>query len=235
MIMVPRLVTQTPFELNKIVSYSLITISKSTQTCVILQRKHSVEFLLILSGHYRPSMLLFLLPSTTYDELEILKSLTDDYDYFFHIYVNVTGFDKKDVDYAFIRFIESKEIIYQFKNNNSSELQWTWPKGRLSLEDRENGLLCAYREFYEETEILLPPALYLSEKPILVETIKTLSCKIIETYCWLYVVSDEIPFPPLYNHKEVNDRQWININDALIKLNQTHFLPNIMSQLNCIN
>lgn len=227
----PRIVTQTPFEINKIISFSLIGYAKSTNRCVILQRKHSVEFLLILSGHYRPSMLLFLLPYITYEELTILHNLSINDDDFYHIYVHVIGLDKQDVDYALVRFIESKNIIHQYHNNNHVDLQWTWPKGRLNVEDKENGLLCAYREFYEETEIKLPPPIYVSDKPVLVETIKTLSCKTIETYCWLYVIEDEIPFPPLINHKEVNDRQWVNLSDALIKLNQTHLYNHIMNEL----
>lgn len=230
--MPPRIVTQTPFEINKIISFSLIVYAQSTKKCVILQRKHSVEFLLILSGHYRPSMLVFYLPYITNDELSILHQLTGDYNDFYYIFVNVIGLDKQDVDYALIRFIESKNIIHHYQNDNHVNLQWTWPKGRLNIEDKENGLSCAYREFYEETEILLPAPLYVSDQPILVETIKTLSCKIIETYCWLYMIKDEIPFPPLINHKEVNDRQWIDLNDGLAKLNQTHLYNHIVEELN---
>lgn len=226
----PRIVTQTPFEPNKIISFSLIVYAHTTKKCIILQRKHSVEFLLILSGQYRPSMLLFFLNCITNKELGLLQSRMNQTE-FYDLYVNIVGLDKKDVDYAFLRLMESKSIINDYVGKDN-DLQWTWPKGRLNIEDKENGFTCACREFYEETEIKLPDPIYVSTNPLLVETIKTLSCKTIETYCWVYIIKDELPFPPLINHKEVNDRQWVPLHDALIKLNQTHLLQQITDELN---
>ena len=229
---VPRIVTQNPFENNKIISYSLIVYAKKTQRYVILQRKHSVEFLLTLSGHYRPSLLLFFLPKMTNEECQLLKQLLyQDKSYFYNIYVHVVGLNKKDVDYAYTRFLESQEPIDEFlkTNHHMSDLQWTWPKGRLNV--NEDGLSCAHREFLEETEILLSEPLYLSDQPILVESFKSLSCKVIETYGWLYVIEDEIPFPPLINHKEVNDRKWVSLTQALQMLNQENLTPILQNEL----
>jgi hypothetical protein len=49
-ILYPRLITQTSFENSKIWFNNG---GKNTLDCIIVQRLHSVEFLLILSGQYR--------------------------------------------------------------------------------------------------------------------------------------------------------------------------------------
>jgi len=219
----PRLVTQTPFENTKIISYALCVLALNTRAVILVQRAHSVECLLVLMGHYRPSMVCLYMPNMTSDEHTLFYILAQqDKDFFTHVYVDVVGLDTRDMEYGYTRFCECKETImtWLLNHNQSCELKWTWPKGRLSMEDAEDGFMCAKREFVEEVEVALPEAVYVSENYTVVETIKTLSCKCVETRCWLYVIQTQFELPPLKNNKEVNDRCWMALDDALQLLNQ---------------
>ena len=224
-----RIIVYTPFMNNKIISYGLIVYAEETNRCVILQRKHSIEFLLILSGNYRPSILILLLPSITFEEMNIIeKLLNNDKKYFEDIFINTICLEQVDLDYAYLRFMDSKDIINKYikdtiNNKTYSNLRWTWPKGRVNVDDKETYLQCAIREFKEEVEIDLPKAKYISPNYHVVESVRTMTGKIIETRCWLYVITHEIIFPPLTNHKEVNDRKWVPLDVAISLFNQ----PNI--------
>ena len=219
----PRLVTQTPFENTKIVSHALCVFALDTRCVIVVQRKHSVECLLFLMGHYRPSMVTLLLPNMTSDEHALLLILTQQgKDFYTHVFEDVVGLDTRDLDYGYIRFGECKQVIVDWldKTPQSCDLKWTWPKGRLSMEDEDDGLVCAKREFVEEVEVELPEAVVVSDHDMVVETIKTLTCKCVETRCWLYVVKQQFDLPPLVDNKEVNDRRWMPIDDALQLLKQ---------------
>lgn len=218
----PRLITTTPFENGKIISYGLIVYALNTGNCIIVQRKHSIEFLLLMTGNYRPSLIPLLLPNMTTEEQEIIQSIRkpDDFDTIFHS----IGFEE-NLDYARLRFFEAKLPII----SQSQPLKWTWPKGRLNID--ENGLVCAKREFEEEVEMVLPEAIYISPN-YFTEVLHTLTCKVIETRCWFYVIPEELPLPPLNNHKEVNDRQWVPLQEALIKVNQPDLMPDLQQCLN---
>jgi ADP-ribose pyrophosphatase YjhB (NUDIX family) len=230
-ILYPRLITQTSFENSKIISYGLIMIEKDTYDCIVVQRLHSVEFLLILSGQYRPSLICLLMPHITLEEIDIFQKLIDNHDLYKEVFINV-GYDEKDYEYAYIRFLESKHIIQKSINkyNHNNDLKWTFPKGRLNIEDKEDGYSCACREFIEEVEHDLPEPLYISENYITIETIKTLGCKLIETRCWVYVVKDKFELL-LTSNKEVSNRKWTSLNEALELMNKKSLYDDIVNMI----
>lgn len=228
----PRVITQSPFEHAKIISYRLIVVCSTTKRCILVQRKHTVEYLLLLLGHYRPAILYLLLSQLTNTEYQMLKILiNNDKEYFKKVFIEV-GLDDKNLDYAFLRFEESKSFIHQYilKNNvTHGELKYHFPGGRLNTDDK-NEFECAKREFREEVEVDLPLPLYLSDTPIITETIKTLSsCKTIESHCWLYIIKDEFDLPPAIDNIEVNDRKWFDIKEAFNMINQSNLLPDILN------
>jgi len=220
-ILYPRLITQTNFEYTKVISYGLIVYSIADDECIIVQRLHSVEFLLILTGQYRPSILSLLIPNITREEIVILENLIDNYDLYKNIFIYQMGYDEKDLEYAYTRFNESKFIILKLINQivHFNELKWTFPKGRLNSDYYENTFECAKREFIEEVESELPEAKYISSEYIIVESLKTLECKYIETRCWLYIIDKKFELLPTINHSEVNDRKWVSLDTALTLMN----------------
>lgn len=227
----PRLITQTCFENNKIVSYGLIVYAINDKKCIIVQRKHSVEFLFLLLGQYRGSILPFLISSITEDEHQLIQQLLNKSISFSDVF-QLVGLEEKDVAYGTLRFLEHTEDIKRLisKTAHFRALKWTWPKGRYSIEDGENEFKTALREFKEEVEIDLPSPLLISDRMV-VETIKSLSCKTIETHCWLYMIRDIIPLPAVVDHKEVKDRQWMDIREASILLEQPHLLTQLAAYL----
>lgn len=216
----PRLITETPFEHTKIVSYGLIVYSVNTQRVVLVKRKHSVAFLLVLTGQYRPSQLPLFVPNMTSDEHSLLLLLINNTEqYFNRVYVNMIELDEKDLEYSYCRFQESKFVLATLLNNTkSTDLQWTWPKGRLNPD--ETGYKCALREFKEEVEIDIPAPVVVSKDYYVVESIKTLSCKIVETRCWIYVINNEVDLPMVVNNREVSERKWLTISEAAELLKQ---------------
>lgn len=230
----PRLITSTNFDKSKIISHGLILYAKDTKECIIVQRLHSVEFLLIFTGQYRPSLIPLLIPNLTKEEILILKKIINDNTLFKNVFLEM-GY-KKDLDYAYIRFIESinliQECIDRYSYNN--KLKWTFPKGRLNIEDVD-GFTCACREFVEEVEHELPKAIYISPHYFVVENLKTLGCKNIESRCWLYVVEHKFDLLPIINHTEVNDRKWILLEKALHYINKDELLKPINDMIENLN
>ena len=110
----PRIITFSPFENAKIISYRLLVLAKSTNRCIIVQRKHTIEFLLLLLGQYRPAILSILLSNLTKEEYDTMKFLVDkDINVFKEVYLS-TGLDEKDLDYSYIRFNEAQSFINKF-------------------------------------------------------------------------------------------------------------------------
>jgi hypothetical protein len=230
-----RVIVDTPFYQKRIVSYGLIVYSKKTHKCIIVQRKHSVEFLMMMSGYYRPSYLIFLLKWMIQDELMILKSLINTSYNVYKQQLLKIGLNDIDMNYSYQRFIDITPMLQNYFNNynifNNNTLSWTWPKGRLNL-DNETIYMCALREFEEEVEIKLPPSVFTSPTYLSLDMIKTINNKMIETRCWLYVIEDEVNLPPIQNHKEVNQRCWVDFDEAL-QLTNTTSIKNVL--LDCIN
>jgi ADP-ribose pyrophosphatase YjhB (NUDIX family) len=228
-----RVIIDTPFYQKKIISYALIVYAINTNRCIIVQRKHSVEFLIIICGSYRKSYLPLLLKCITQQELNILNVMLTLTQEQFNNYLIDIGLDMTDLTYAYTRFVDSHMIIQHYIKHykNNVLLNWTWPKGRLNVEDNETGYDCALREFKEEVEIDLPAALYISSNHINCDLIKTINNKLIETRCWLYIIADEIKLPPLVNHKEVSQRQWIDLDMALQLTNHVSIYNELMEHI----
>lgn len=237
---ISRLILDTPFIDRNIISYGLVVYALDTKKWVIIQRKHSAEFLLLIRGLYRKSHIPFLLIHITPDEANILTNCINNVDFFTSFYINELNLPDTGLDYAITRIKESYSIFQHLLlkfNVSENTLNWTWPKGRLSntTSYKEKPLECAIREFIEEVEIQLPNALYISDDYV-TEIIKTLSGRHIESRYWLYIIPNEINLYPPINHPEVSNRIWINISDTLDKLynNDTIFkiLQLIPIQLN---
>jgi 8-oxo-dGTP pyrophosphatase MutT (NUDIX family) len=216
-----RLILGSPFYTRSIISYGLIVYALDTKSCVIVQRKHSVELLLIIRGFYRLSYLPLLLSNITIEELDILKrGVSGGPAAFTDIYVNELGLDKSGLEYATLRMVASANIIKELVESidvSDNSLTWNWPKGRLQYDDKvslkETPFQCAVREFSEEVEVELPTAVYVSDYYIS-ENIKTTTGRHIESRYWLYVVPSEIDIPIAENHPEIADRKWATISEC---------------------
>jgi 8-oxo-dGTP pyrophosphatase MutT (NUDIX family) len=209
-----RLILDTPFMVRSTVSYGLIVYAKDTGRWAITQRKHSAEFLLFIRGLYRVTHLPFLLSCITKNEANTIeKCLKQGPDVFKTTYLNELGLASEGLAYALVRMAELRNIVLNLLPKldlAKNTLSWTWPKGRLAYStspERETPFDCAKREFTEEVELVLPAPLFISDTHVN-ETIRTITCRNIESRYWIYIIPNEIPMEAPDSHPEVADRIW---------------------------
>lgn len=233
---VHRLILDTPFTSKNIVSYGLIVYAKDTKRWAIVQRKHSVEFLLFIRGLYRLTHLPFLLKCITVEEAKIIhKCLNEDPSTFTKIFLYDLKIEEAGLNYALIRMAECRHIVLKLLSHldlSKNTLKWTWPKGRLLynyglVTERETPFACAKREFEEEVEINLPNPLFISNTYV-GETIHTITGKNIESKYWIYIVTNEIPMTEVNNHPEVSNRLWVSTETCLSLMNETELFAHIL-------
>lgn len=230
-----RLITDTEFVSKNIVSYGLIVYAQDTQHWLIIQRKHSVDFILFFKGAYRPVHLPFIFSNITPAEADIIRNcIQRGPEYFSNIYLNELGFAPIGLDYARVRMAESVNIVKHLLvtlNISDNDLAWTWPKGRLSYDTgKESPLECAFREFDEEVEIKLPEPVYISSS-CFNEILKTRDCRNVECRYWVYVIAHEIPLTPPQAHPEVADRRWVDLAECRRLLTHTLALDDAVHQI----
>lgn len=203
-----RLVIDSPFANKSIISYGLIVYAKDTNRWAITQRKHSIEFLLYVKGSYRLTHLPFLLCNITQTESrQLLKCIIGE-ENFKTLYYSL-GFHHLGFILSFQKFQETKAILPELLSNlnlTENKLQWTWPKGRLDISDITI-LDCAKREFQEEVEIELPDPIFISSS-YMVDTIKTIARRNVESRYWIYIIPNEIPMKSPKDNPEVSNRLW---------------------------
>jgi len=209
-----RLVLDTPFSMKSTISYGLIVYAKDTGRWAIIQRKHSVEFLLFIRGLYRLTHLPLLLSCITIEEADVIKRcIVGGPDIFKHVFLTELELDISGLKYALLRLAESRNVVTNLLlklDLSENKLKWTWPKGRLQVSsDRETPFACAKREFTEEVEIRLPSPLYISDTYVS-ESVRTITGRNIESRYWIYVIPNEISMTEPHSHPEVSARQWVS-------------------------
>ncbi len=209
-----RLILSTPFMAHSVISYGLMVFAQDTKRWAIIQRQHSIEFLLIIRGFYRPTFLKFLLSRITLNECLIIKTcLLDGPEAFKQLYLTQLGLNNGGLLYALVRMAESHNIIIHFISDidlSKNILSWTWPKGRPDISNkREIPLESAKREFYEEVEIILPAPIFISNT-FITENVTTITGRNIESRYWIYIIPKEIPMIKPKSHPEVADRLWVD-------------------------
>lgn len=227
-----RLIINSNFNIKPIISYGLIVYAKNTDRWVLVQRKHSVEFILYMKGWYELSYLSILLNNITLDEKYIIYNcLSKDPEYFINVYLNELYLPADDLSYALIRVYETYDIVINLINHINTcnnELSWNWPKGRINnIPKKENSFDCAKREFEEEVEINLPPYTYLSDN-YLTENINTVCRRNIESRYWIYVIDNEITIPEIKNNHEVSNRKWATTDECFTLIKHKKFFEQVV-------
>lgn len=210
-----RIIMDSTCNSRKIISYGLIVYAIDINKWILVQRKHSVEFLLFIRGTYRLTLLPFILTAFTQHEVDLLKRFYIDNDYLLEFINKELDLDEENTSYALTRFKDSKKIVQHYievLDFSKNALQWTWPKGRINVDcNLESGYECAIREFKDEVEIDLSKPKYLSEN-YFTENILTVSGRNIESRYWLYIIDKHVEIPKITLHDEVSDRRWCDEN-----------------------
>lgn len=205
--MTRRIVLKTPFITIPVVSYGLIVTAEDTGRSLIVQRKHSADYINILLGLYRPSHLALMLSNITIDEAKMLlyvinnnkvRELIDD-----------ILPDHTDIEYKLTRLREDADLIRKILAQHQpirSAPEWTWPKGRINYSKREPGFDCAKREFTEEVGVELPEATRIIEQPT--QKFSSINGRRIETRLWRYYVQNEFKIGSNNDQAEVRGIKW---------------------------
>ena len=216
-----RIILDTPFLCKSTISYGLIVYAKNTKKWAIVQRRHSIEFMVFIRGIYRITHLPFLLSCIMEDESKsIQKCLCGGPELFRKLYLTELHLPQEGLEYALIRMAESRNIVLNLLTNLNLEnnvLDWNWPKGRMSYStdpfSRESAFDCAVREFSEEVEITLPSHIFISDTYV-TETVSTITGRNIEARYWIYIISDEVPMPVQNDNFEVRDKKWVTTEEC---------------------
>lgn len=226
-----RIVTVSSLYVNKIsVSYGLIVFCVKTKRMVLVRRKHSIAFLMIMGGMYRESYLWDYIKNLTKEEAEIIRKCINSKRYFDFSHKKLSFVCKlelcKNKFYKNIFCI--KEIFSRTKNFNSN-LQWYWPKGKTS-HNGEVPFECAKREFLEEVESILPEPIYIH--PIWINNFFLVNGnKKIENNFLLYIINEEFEIKKKVSSSEISERGWFDLNTCKKLISDDPFFNIVLSYI----
>ena len=227
-----RLPITTPFKSKTVTSYGMIVYSLSTKRTLLVKRKHSAQFLIIINGCYRESFLYDYIPKITKDESQKLRKCLTSKRYYKYLYKNI-GNNVYFFENSFHKFYSNIELIktiyqksYQLNSFSKSRLEWNWPKGKLNS-NRENYFECAKREFFEEVECHLPEYFAISNEWI-PDRYTIFGGKILESNYLIYIVEDEFEIKKPINNPEVSNRKWFTFDELSLK---NHIKNSFLNQI----
>lgn len=207
-----RLIIDNTFNTKSIISYGLIVYALDSEKILIIQRKHSVEFVLLMTGNYRPTYLPFLISMLTALERDHLYYSLQDESYFKNLYIKEFYSKRLNIKYVYTRLMDAKEEIINllfFFRHKINYLTWHWPKGRPN-NSKEDGFACAKREFIEEVEVFLPKPLVIDNQ-IYLSTAKALGGRNIKNKYFFCVIEKEFSLPETCINDEVSNRKWVKV------------------------
>lgn len=200
---------------KKLESYGIMARVKDTNKWLMVRTRNSTSLIFILYGAYQPVHFERLLLGLTKDELNKLREIVISgkhetfIDYFYDIFTN-----HGQTEYAFTRLMDMKEDILLFDKELPDKTPYSFPKGRRN--PREEVLVTAMREFYEETGIVLKGNII--NTPISYSILGYCD-RIYNIKCWISEYNKIIymdGFDPI-DTKEIIERRWIDIDPNLIK------------------
>jgi hypothetical protein len=199
---------------------------------LMVQRKHSLGYIEFLRGKYNVENIkeiTYLLEQMTPAEIQEIK--TKDFDYLWNMLwdnnPNSTNTIKKKQHYK--EYIVSKQKFYEFKMNNMNLLtttkpifnfnEWGFPKGRREI--YETDIVCAMREFEEETNYDETEYSVLNESNIIKENlVGTNGVNYRHNYFLAIIHNNSIKDK---ENKEIGDIKLMNINDCISIIRPYHF------------
>lgn len=199
----------------------------------MVQRKHSVEFLLILRSVYRYSILHEIVKHITKEESDHLRNCVDR-KYYKKLYSDM-GFTNLTDD-ILISFYERLPSLINYLDQIVSygRLTWNFPKGK--PERGEQFINCAMREFEEELGFKLPSGAVPSNV-MFKEYLETYEKNIsIHNFYFLMTCEDEFELPKVEDeNNEVLDSRWISIEESLglVNTNNIKCINEVKDYINC--
>lgn len=201
---------------------------------LMVQRKHSLGFLEFIRGKYNTNNIdtvIFLIEQMTLNEIKNIKE--NDFDYLWNNVWNENSNTKntiKNINHQ-KEYILSKQKFYDLKLNNFdiftkispkfSFNEWGFPKGRRDA--YEPDIVCAMREFEEETSFKENNYSILDERDYIRENLKgTNGIDYAHNYFYAIMDDDSNNNNNNKNNKEISNMQFMNINECLDVIRPYH-------------
>lgn len=122
-----RTIIKSPFESSLQVYYGIIVFLWETRKWLIVKRKYTTDFLKFVEGSYRNSDLKTILNGLNLEELNSLKTLSQNSFKFNAMFKTI--FPEKNLEelvYSKERFLSSSETVKNFLHSSSNTKNYTW-------------------------------------------------------------------------------------------------------------
>jgi len=158
---------------------------------LLVQRRLSIEFYLIISGNYRKSEIPKLLKGISTKERHKIEESIYSPERFRSIFYSC-GLNTHDLDHAMDTFGRNRLYIHTIMKESPTldETEYFWPKGRNNY--GENGFDAAKRECLEETGVDVNAAQLMSDSPVNFRFVG-INNNIYETSLWIYRFNGSLP------------------------------------------
>lgn len=201
-----RLITSHPFEEESLTSYGLIMKSTNSNKYLVVQRRVSLQFILVIRGRFLYSYLNDYLSNMTNEEKETLKKCILDRNYYEDL--------MKEMNFKEREWFKLQELKPLLKRGTlfthaDVELAWGWPKGVKNK--GESDIQASLREFYEETGIFLSQDdVHIKSKTVIRSTQVSLFVSITEL---LNVEVPEEITPHIRDNIEICSCRWMTLDE----------------------
>ncbi|AYV86285.1 MAG: hypothetical protein Solumvirus3_21 [Solumvirus sp.] len=201
-------------------SYGLIPHNVTTNKWLLVQRRYSPSFFILIQGNYRDADLVILLNELTIMELETIKMMVTNPKTIPEILYRFNG--GANTQYCEIRFASEniKKLINTVKGQADGE--WLFPSGRPSGEDK-SVYETAIREYHEEGGI--NPQFFNIKNLIPEEIIEKIETAIIRNHrhYYPYIIYGDDPISSLKDDPEIIQAKWVSEIEASMLLNPNRF------------
>lgn len=230
MLLIPKLEKFISQNLHKNIKFNFTTINPNIQFCMV-QRRFSLGYMEFIRGRYDVNNIdeiKFLLEQMTPDEISNIKKY--DFDYLW----NIVWIDDSNIDviyknkYHYNEYIISKQKFYNLRTEkffifNDVDIkynfnEWGFPKGRRNT--YETDIVCAMREFEEETNINEKQYIVLDDNNCIIENLIGTNGKKYRHNYFIALVSN-IDIIKTFN-KEIADVSLMNFNKCITNIRPYH-------------
>lgn len=201
------------YNMYTVSSYGIILYASEERKWLVVQRKHSFEFLLLLQGVYRPTYLHLYCRGLHRDEIAMIYRILAEGDEYLRVVYRKLRLTLHNFRVGLYMFITYQELYRTILAScHGQELQWNFPRGH--NEYCESGDTTARREFAEEVGCSIPShAELVYDKFIEDRSTSLFDCRFYHYYK-IYRIPHLFDLPPVGDHdNEVADRRWVNDDD----------------------
>ena len=198
-------------------SYGILPVCVNTGTCMMIQRKHTLWFLLLLRGKVTVSCVPHLMKKITTQEFNLIESILGNQEKYINLLQSIYK-SPKYADQSWTTFNSYSPLLCKCVEKlrdypRKEEPPFLWPKG-VKDSITESNIDSAARELKEESGVENFP----DDSQLVMSEITYTNTGIDRDYSvtfWIMLVTDEIQLTkPHVSDEEVIDRRWVKFEEV---------------------